>query len=69
MVVLYRGKGLVKPHSHPLPGQRERQRTLSVSFPLTPANATWLSCIEEKVWLTPIATLSLDNVSTSERCP
>src|ERR1035437_5973247 len=40
---LYRGKSPVKPHSHPLPGQRERQRTLSVSHPLTPANATRLS--------------------------
>jgi len=36
-------KSPVKPHSHPLPGQRERQRALSVSDPLTPANATWLS--------------------------
>src|ERR1019366_8215289 len=40
---LYRGKSPVNPHSHPLPGQRERQRTLSVSDSLTPANATWSS--------------------------
>jgi len=33
----------VKPHSHPLPGQREHQRTLAVSLPLTLANATWWS--------------------------
>src|SRR5450759_4515899 len=36
-------KSPVNLHNHPLPGQRERQRALSVSDPLTPANATWLS--------------------------
>src|ERR1019366_9336257 len=61
-------KSPVKPHSHPLPGQRERQRTLSVSHPLTPANATWLSG-SRKSPVNSIAALSLDNVSASERCP
>ena len=69
MVVLYRGKSLVKPHSRPLHGQRERQRTLAVSYPSNTRQRHLVVCIEEKVWLTPIATLSLDNVSTSERCP
>src|ERR1039458_7626500 len=59
---LDRGKSPVKTHSHPLPGQRERQRTLSVSDPLTPANATLLS-VSRKSPVNPIAALSLDNVS------
>src|ERR1035437_7040194 len=46
-------KSPVKPHSHPLPGQRERQRALSVSDPLTPANATWLSVSRKESGQTP----------------
>src|ERR1019366_8469029 len=40
---LDRGKSPVNPHSRPLPGQRERQRTLSVSHPLTLTSTTWWS--------------------------
>src|ERR1035437_8036774 len=61
-------KSPVNPHSRPLPGQRERQRALSVSDPLTPANATWLS-VSRKSPVNSIAALSLDNVIASERWP
>src|ERR1035437_1498800 len=48
---LDRGKSPVKTHSHPLPGQRERQRTLSVSDPLTlpdPVNQSGVYLFSER---------------------
>src|ERR1035437_5160979 len=62
-------KGPVKPHSRPFPGQHERQRMLSVSDLSNTRQRHMVVCIEERVRSTPIAALSLDNVSASERCP
>src|ERR1019366_5424130 len=58
---LNRGKSPVNPHSHSLPGQRER--------PSNTRQRHMVVWIEERVRSNPIATLSLDNVRASERCP